>query len=449
MRKKYLILICVMFLLINTLLVSSFMDFDNWFEAISQTTAHSSGDGKAYIPNATVHQDFVVGGCGEGTIRDTLNELCWQQNVSVDGRNWTNSIEYCEVTVNSTLDGDGWRLPSMNEMLYSLVKNNLGEGDNVITTLHNLGFNNFTANIIYWSRDDMHNDATRAWYTTMSTGYSYQQTKVQTYRSVCVRDYVPPPPPSIEFIAPTPELYAGDFYPLGLNGSFFRGAVSVRSNVSDLGGGVNTSSCGVSVNGGSWTSAGVDYSDGYCVYDDFIPEENFTIKFRVANDYGVFNESLISYFFRDPYLPSREYCFYADDKSDCWKYYVVGACGNGTGTVLDTITGLCFTQDFTAQGTASWTNAIAHCEALDLGGLSNWYLPTVQEFLRVVDYGPGAYRFVVGGNGLIFTNVVNMGYWTSSMRSASVAWRLGLYSGVGGFASLSDSGSRVVCVSRG
>lgn len=61
----------------------------------------------------------------------------------------------------------------------------------------------------------------------------------------------------------------------------------------------------------------------------------------------------------------------------------------GDGTVLDEVTELVWEQD-PADDNGTWDEALAYCEALELGGKTDWRLPTRIEMTSVLDYGkPG------------------------------------------------------------
>jgi hypothetical protein len=61
----------------------------------------------------------------------------------------------------------------------------------------------------------------------------------------------------------------------------------------------------------------------------------------------------------------------------------------GDGTVLDETTGLVWEKDAVDEN-GTWDDALAYCDALELGGKSNWRLPTRIEITSVLDYGkPG------------------------------------------------------------
>jgi len=61
---------------------------------------------------------------------------------------------------------------------------------------------------------------------------------------------------------------------------------------------------------------------------------------------------------------------------------------NGDGTVTDKITGLMWEKGSSGPY-ASWSQAVAHCPTLTLGGHNDWRLPTRIELLSLVDYGVG------------------------------------------------------------
>ena len=110
------------------------------------------------------------------------------------------------------------------------------------------------------------------------------------------------------------------------------------------------------------------------------------------------------------------------------KYYVRAVRGgqsssafinNGDGTVTDTSTGLMW-QRGTAPGDKTWQEALAYCEALDLGDHTDWRLPTINELRSLVDfscYSPSI-------NTTYFPNTLSSYYWssTSYSKSTSYAW---------------------------
>ena len=65
----------------------------------------------------------------------------------------------------------------------------------------------------------------------------------------------------------------------------------------------------------------------------------------------------------------------------------------------------------------SYTDAIEHCENLDFAGLSDWYLPNVNELKSIVkaEHYP---RAIIE----VFENVYPSYYWSSSEYSPEYAW---------------------------
>jgi hypothetical protein len=99
---------------------------------------------------------------------------------------------------------------------------------------------------------------------------------------------------------------------------------------------------------------------------------------------------------------------------------------NGDGTVTDKVTGLMWQQivPTTAAGTPMtfiWTDAIAYCPALNLGGHGDWRLPSFIELASLLDYGqpPGALA-----NTAAFPGTPSAVFWSSSplVGSTFTAW---------------------------
>lgn len=76
--------------------------------------------------------------------------------------------------------------------------------------------------------------------------------------------------------------------------------------------------------------------------------------------------------------------------------------------VIDSTSGLQWQDDKVGEK-MGWKDAIDHCEALNLGGYSDWRLPNINELKSIVDrdkYDPA----IVSG----FTNVTSYDYYWSS-----------------------------------
>ena len=98
---------------------------------------------------------------------------------------------------------------------------------------------------------------------------------------------------------------------------------------------------------------------------------------------------------------------------------------NGDGTVTDNNTSLMWIQDGTGSGcnngsTATWSEAIDFCEALDYAGHTDWRLPNAKELHSIVVY-EGTVPFI---NKTYFTNTANSCYWTSTTHVPATTYAL-------------------------
>lgn len=88
---------------------------------------------------------------------------------------------------------------------------------------------------------------------------------------------------------------------------------------------------------------------------------------------------------------------------------------NGNGTVTDNVTGLIWQKEDDNINRV-WDEAIAYCDALTLGGQSDWRLPSKKELISIVNYGipyPGPTIDSV------FTNSKQSVYWSSTTDAYS------------------------------
>jgi len=96
--------------------------------------------------------------------------------------------------------------------------------------------------------------------------------------------------------------------------------------------------------------------------------------------------------------------------------------------VTDKVKKLMWQDDIEAKTTEKkWSDAVAYCEDLRLGGYDDWRLPTYDELLGIIDYkryGPAIEKYS-------FNNVVSTDYWSSSeyVGDATEAWHVNFYSG--------------------
>ena len=102
---------------------------------------------------------------------------------------------------------------------------------------------------------------------------------------------------------------------------------------------------------------------------------------------------------------------------------------NGDGTVTDTSTGLTW-QQTSASNHMKWEQALAYCEGLNLGGYTDWRLPTKKELESLVDYS----RYNPAINMTYFPSAVSTqmsGNWSSTTLAGSAisAWGVNFYFG--------------------
>ena len=93
--------------------------------------------------------------------------------------------------------------------------------------------------------------------------------------------------------------------------------------------------------------------------------------------------------------------------------------------VKDSLSKLEF-QDDAVGSSMIWESAVAHCEALDLGGHSDWRLPNINELKSIVDRSKINPAIVNG-----FENTSSYYYWSSTTYEGGkgYAWRIYFYYG--------------------
>ncbi|MFC1857397.1 DUF1566 domain-containing protein, partial [Thermodesulfobacteriota bacterium] len=101
---------------------------------------------------------------------------------------------------------------------------------------------------------------------------------------------------------------------------------------------------------------------------------------------------------------------------------------NGDETVTDNTTGLMW-QRVTAANTMNWQSALSYCEALDLGGYTDWRLPNIKELFLLPDlnrYGPAI-------DTDYFPDTVASNYWSSTTNAyyTNDAWHVNFDNGNG------------------
>lgn len=98
-----------------------------------------------------------------GTVYDTRTRLTWQQDAVRIWYTWAGATTYCK---NLALAGDGWRLPSIRELM------TLVDVRQRAPAIDPKFFPN-TQNAYFWTSSLLARDPTKAWYVYFSYGYSY------------------------------------------------------------------------------------------------------------------------------------------------------------------------------------------------------------------------------------------------------------------------------------
>ncbi len=102
---------------------------------------------------------------------------------------------------------------------------------------------------------------------------------------------------------------------------------------------------------------------------------------------------------------------------------------NGDGTVTDIFTGLMWQQTFSST-TVTWDQALAYCVGLNLGGHTDWRLPTIKELRSLVDFS----LYEPSINTTYFPNTVESSFWSSTTNASDTlkAWGVGFSWGSAG-----------------
>jgi hypothetical protein len=111
-----------------------------------------------------------------GTVLDTQTQLTWQQTMPPTRYGWAEAGQYCKML---SLDGSGWRLPTINE-LQTLVD------DSKNPSLDTTAFPNSPSEY-FWASSTVVDDATRAWTTFFTNGSTYPFAMTAAKNVRCVR----------------------------------------------------------------------------------------------------------------------------------------------------------------------------------------------------------------------------------------------------------------------
>lgn len=171
---------CAVYPMTNTTFEGN-LDVDDSNDLITNTTI----DYKCYLKDdkSSCESNFIVDGCGSGTVLDAGTGLCWQRDFSTAGqRNWTEAKSYCSAL---TLGGSSdWTLPSKEELM-SLT--DLSRSGPAIVG----GNSNIFTNVVssyYWTSTSRgySSPASHAWTVYFNSGYDYPYGKTVSYYVTCV-----------------------------------------------------------------------------------------------------------------------------------------------------------------------------------------------------------------------------------------------------------------------
>ncbi len=100
----------------------------------------------------------------------------------------------------------------------------------------------------------------------------------------------------------------------------------------------------------------------------------------------------------------------------------------GEGTAIYQNNRLCWQRSVNPNKVSNWQEANTYCENLELGGRTDWRLPTADELKSLVDdsYSPAI-------NPTYFLDTENINYWTSSLYRENMHWYIHFELGYQGF----------------
>lgn len=199
-------IVVVLFLItiITSLFTFGYYSNINKFLVQEQNNVYVDGKGQHRLA-----EDFIVDGCGTGTILDTVTGLCWDKNLNVGAgtKQWATNTAYPEpvwtgssytwgsyVATNypafkvcddlTTGGNTDWRMPTRAELLTLIDE--IGPAGTTCTTLGGFGFTN-CQNSYYWSSNQRGSSTTGAFRVSLGYGRSDVLGKTGNYYVACVR----------------------------------------------------------------------------------------------------------------------------------------------------------------------------------------------------------------------------------------------------------------------
>jgi len=192
-----------LFTILTSLLIFAYYSNINKFYN-EQQNAYVDGEGQHRLA-----EDFIVDGCGTGTMLDTVTNLCWDKNLNIGagkklwalnntypepiwtgtGYNWGAQVatDYpaFKVCDDSTTAGHSdWRMPTRAELLTLIDE--IGGSGTTCTTLEGFGFT-ACQNSYYWSSNQRGSSTTSAFLVYLDFGFSSYGDKIVGYYVACLR----------------------------------------------------------------------------------------------------------------------------------------------------------------------------------------------------------------------------------------------------------------------
>jgi len=158
---------------------------DDCDESPAATCANAVGSFTCICPPGVGGTGRGAAGCagprftdlGDRTVRDNNGSgLEWQQGFSPGDQSQAASVAYC---TSLALDGGGWRLPTIDELL-SIV-------DTRFRPFIDPSFFPGTPSLVFWSSSPVAGSPSLGWYVVFSSGDAGFNGAHSSYRARCVR----------------------------------------------------------------------------------------------------------------------------------------------------------------------------------------------------------------------------------------------------------------------
>jgi len=209
--KKYVLLSLILIVVVIGSLLFVLTKSNAYYTNLNRYFDDSrKSDGYSGFALERTSNEFIVDGCGSGTMLDTLTGLCWDKNMNhnAGALQWSTVNTYAEPTWDNVTKvysypagkanypafsyceylslgvNNEWRLPSKKE-LHTLI-DQIGTGGATCATLTSFGFTGCQGNY-YWTNYEYKFNTFNAWVVNFNDGSDYANGKTDTYYVVCIR----------------------------------------------------------------------------------------------------------------------------------------------------------------------------------------------------------------------------------------------------------------------